>query len=126
MLAGWQAKHHKYPNGVVLLNIEHPMLQSLIEYWQSQYPPHYSEEIAKDVTTVYGQLAAAKIAHSEHLRGLLPPQQIEKELRSPGALTMALLGLVAEDQVISTRIGGKYKKRQVVPARRHSLPTRPR
>ncbi len=68
MMAGWQKNHPKHPNGLVLINIEHPVLRSVIEYWQSQHADHYSELIEKDVIAVYGQIAVSKVAHSEHLR----------------------------------------------------------
>ncbi len=54
---------------------------------------------------------------------------IDEELRSEGALTMALLGLVAEDHLIATKVGGKYsKKRHPISERRRlqNGPTAPR
>ena len=36
---------------------------------------------------------------------------VERDLRSEEALTIALLGLIAEEAVIAPRIGGKYKRR---------------
>ena len=56
----------------------------------------------------------AKVAHSEHLKGLLPTKFIEEDLRTEAALTMSLLGLIAEEAVIATRVGGKYGKRRTV------------
>lgn len=108
MLAAWVPNDPTNPEGVVLLNTEHPVIENLIQYWQSKYPDQHAEAIANDVVEVYGQIAVAKIAHSEHLKGILPSKTVENELRSSGALTMALLGLVAEEAVIATRVGGKY------------------
>ena len=59
---------------------------------------------------MYGEIAVAKVAHSEQLKQLLPSHEVESDLRSDGALTTALLGLFSEDAVISTRIGGKPGK----------------
>jgi hypothetical protein len=112
MLAAWQPNDPEYPEGCVLINTEHPVLCGEIEYWQSQYPGHHAEEIRKDVVDIYGQIAVAKIAHSEHMKGLLPSQVVDNELRSEAALTMGLLGLIAEEAVIATRVGGKYGKRR--------------
>jgi hypothetical protein len=114
ILAAWMPHHPDHPEGAVLLNVEHPILEAQIEYWQSQYADHHAETIRHDVIQVYGEVAVAKIAHSEYLRPLLPSETIEKELRSEHALTMALLGLIAEEAVISTRIGGKYGKRKAI------------
>ena len=38
----------------------------------------------------------SKVAHSEHLKGIIPAKVVEDELRSEKSLTMALLGLIAE------------------------------
>lgn len=112
MLAAWQANDPVFKEGAVLLNVEHPVLVAEIEHWQSQYPDQYADEIAKDVTDIYGEIAVAKIAHSEHLKGTLPSKVVEDDLRSEAALTMALLGLIAEEAVIAPRIGGKFRKRR--------------
>jgi hypothetical protein len=112
MLAAWMPHDPEYPEGVVLLNTDHPVLESQIVYWQLQYADHHSESIRQDVIQAYGEIAVAKVAHSEYLRSLLPSKTVETELRSESALTMALLGLMAEEAVISTRIGGKYGKRK--------------
>jgi len=44
------------------------------------------------------------------MRSFLPSNEIDKDLRSTHALTMALLGLVTEDAIINTRLGGKFRK----------------
>jgi hypothetical protein len=113
MLAAWQPKDPEYPEGVVLINIDHPILRSVIEHWQSQYADHHAEAIEKDVIAVYGQVAVSKVAHSEHLKGIVPSVTVEKAMRSDEALTMALLGLMAEDHLIATKIGGKYSKKRL-------------
>ena len=112
MIAAWQPHDPEHPEGVVLLNVEHPVVASVVAHWQSQYPAHHSEGIARDVQDIYGQVAVAKVAHSEHLKGILPSPTIEDELRSEQSLTMALLGLMAEDGLISSRIAGKYRRRR--------------
>ncbi len=113
ILAAWQPKDPDYPEGVVLINVDHPVLISIIEHWQSQYADHHAEEIAKDVIQVYGQVAVSKIAHSEHLKSIIASQTVDKMFRSEEALTMSLLGLMAEDHLISTRVGGKYSKKRL-------------
>jgi len=112
MMAAWQAKHPDHPEGAVLLNIDHPVLRGVIEYWQMQYADHFAESIEQDVLKVYGEVAVSKVAHSEHLKRTIPSQIVEEYFRSEESLTMSLLGLMAEDQLISTRIGGKYSKKR--------------
>lgn len=111
MLAVWQPNDPTEPNGVVLINVDHPVLRAEIEHWASQYPDHLAEEVGKEVANVYGEMAVAKVAHSEHLKGIIPAADIEEQLRSPAALTMALLGLIGEEAVLAPRIGGKFSKK---------------
>jgi hypothetical protein len=112
MLAAWQPHDPLYKEGAVLINIEHEVLREQIANWQSQYPEHYAQDIEREVIDVYGQIAVSKVAHSEFLKGIVPAQIVEKELRSEGALTMALLGLMAEEAVLATRIGGKFSRKK--------------
>jgi hypothetical protein len=112
MLAAWQPNHPDHPSGVVLINADHPVLRQQVEFWQGQYADHLADKIKEDIHQVYGEVAVAKVAHSEHLKGIVPSQVIEEELRSPGALTIALLGLIAEEALIAPRLGGKYAKRR--------------
>ncbi len=123
ILAVWQPHHPQHSEGAVLINTDHPVLRHVIEHWQSQYADHHAESIEQDVIAVYGEIAVSKIAHSEHLRGILPSNIIDKQLRSDESLTMGLLGLMAEDHLISTRVGGKYsKKRNSVIDRTKKVP----
>jgi hypothetical protein len=112
MLAAWQPHDPQYKEGAVLINVEHEVLREQITSWQSRYPDHYAEEIEKEVIDVYGQIAVSKIAHSEYLKGIVASHVVEKELRSDAALTMALLGLMAEEAVLATRIGGKFSRKK--------------
>lgn len=112
VLAAWQPNDHEFPEGVVLINKDHPVLLEEIIFFQNQFPDHLAEEVAKDVIEAYGQIAVAKVAHSEHLRSLVSSSAID-EMRSDYALTMALVGLVAEEAFIAPRLGGKFgRKRQ--------------
>jgi hypothetical protein len=113
MLAVWQPVDPEYPEGVVLINIDHPVLREEIDYWQGQFGDHHAEAVEDDVIAVYGEIAVAKVAHSEHLKGILPAHMVDHDLRSNAALTMALLGLIAEEAVIAPRLGGKYGKRKI-------------
>ena len=114
MLAAWQPRDPEHPEGVVLLNVEHPVLIEQIEHFQAQYPDHYADEIAEHVISAYGEIAVAKIAHSEHLKGLHPSFVIENDFRSNAALTMSLLGLLSEEAVIAPRLGRFGVKRRGV------------
>jgi hypothetical protein len=111
MLAAWVKNHPDHPEGAVLINVDHPVLEDQIVYWQSQYPDHLAEEIETEVIATYGEIAVAKLAHSEQLKSILPSSKVEDDLRSEAALTMSLLGLIGEEAVIAPRIGGKFGRR---------------
>ncbi|MEA2358229.1 MAG: hypothetical protein QOI62_1489 [Solirubrobacteraceae bacterium] len=108
MLAAWAPNHPDYPEGAVLINIDHPVLDDEIAHWQAQYPDHLADQIGDEVIATYGEIAVAKVAHSEHLKSIMPSSKVEKELRSEEAMTMALLGLIGEEAVIAPRVGGKF------------------
>jgi hypothetical protein len=113
MLAAWAPNDPtEQPAGAVLINVDHPVLVAEIKHWQDMYPDHLTEQIGDEVVRVYGEMAVAKVAHSEHLRGLIPSKEVDDQLRSEAALTMSLLGLIGEEAILAPRISGKYRKRR--------------
>ena len=108
-LAAWFPHDQQGPT--VLLNKEAPVLLEAIKYHQEQYPDIYAEEIQKAVMDTYGEIAAAKIAHSQKLTSQISEQELDKEYRSEKALTVALMGLLAEEAVISQRLGRFGRKK---------------
>ncbi|MER6575280.1 hypothetical protein [Nonomuraea sp. NPDC001023] len=111
MLAEYMPVSSELPTGLVRVNIQHPALAEVIATWQNAYADHLADSIAQEIADVYGQVAVSKVAHSEHYRSIYDPSTID-EMRSSTALTMGLLGLMAEDAIISTRLGGKYGRRK--------------
>jgi hypothetical protein len=107
--AAWSAVDPQHLNGVVLLNREFPAFIELKRFWVEQYPDHLADEVVHVIEEVYGEVMVARIAHSEELR--TDPRwgssKVDGELRSTGALTMAALGLLSEDALISSRLAGK-------------------
>lgn len=110
MLALWSPHEPDYPNGCVFINVEHPVIAEEILEWQKQYPQAHADVVRIEVTQAYGQVAVAHIAHSEHLRGIIPSDTIENELRSQYALTMALLGLWPLEGIIRQRLAAKFPR----------------
>ena len=106
MAAVWCPIHPLHKNGVVLMNREFPPFVELKRYWIDRYPNHLAEEVGRTIEGVYGEVMVARIAHSEELRS--DPRwggsKVESELRSPAALTMAALGLIAEDHLVAQRL----------------------
>lgn len=108
-LAAWMPHDPKGPT--VLLNREAPVIVEAIKYHQDQYPDIYAEEISKTVMEAYGEIAAAKIAHSQKLASRISLEELDSEYRSEKALTVGLMGLLAEEAVISQRLGRFGRKK---------------
>ncbi len=115
MAAVWSPNDPRHENGVVLLNRQFAPFMELREHWKQAYADHLLETVQKCIEEVYGEVMVAKVVHSEELRS--DPRwggaKVESDLRSPIALTMSALGLIAEDQLIAARlrarIGPKVK-----------------
>jgi hypothetical protein len=108
-LAAWVPHDPRGPT--VILNQEAPVLLESIKHHQDQYPDIHAEEIAKTVMDAYGEIAASKIAHSQKLTMKISEQELDATYRSEPALTIALMGLLAEEAVISQRLGRFGRKK---------------
>lgn len=103
------------PGGpTVVINIEAPVVEESVAYHQEQYPELYAEEIAQIVRQVFGEVAACKIAHSQKLAKEISMEELDADYRSEAALTIALMGLMAEESIIATRLGKFGRKRSAV------------
>jgi hypothetical protein len=112
--AAWCPPSKDRTNGLVQLARDFPMFREVKEYWRSLYPPHYGDKIDKEIESVYGEAMVARLAHSEAF--LANPNwgrsKVERELRTPAALTMSVLGLLTEDTVINNRLRGLGVRRK--------------
>jgi hypothetical protein len=109
-LALWAPNDPDGPS--VRVNVDSHILQESVEYHQRQYPGVYAEEVAKEVRQAFGEIAACKVAHSQKLQKLVPQQTLDADYRSESALTLALMGLLAEEAVIAQRLARLGRKRQ--------------
>jgi hypothetical protein len=100
----------------VVINIDSPILQEVVDHHLGQYPDVMAEEVADTVRRVFGEVAACKIAHSQKLARNVPEEELDREYRSEQALTIGLMGLMAEESVIAQRLGRFGKKRSGQPA----------
>ncbi len=112
MLAAWQPHDAEHQEGVVLINVDHVVIRQEVSHWQAQFADHHADAVATTVREVYGEIAVAKVAHSEQLKTVLPANVVEDDLRSPAALTAGLLGLLAEEAVIEKRLRYKLNRRK--------------
>lgn len=102
----------------MLINIDSPILDEAVKFHQEQYPDVYAEEVATVVTQVFGEVAACKIAHSQKLARKISEEELDRDYRSEQALTVALMGLMAEEAGIVQRLGkfGRKKATEAVRA----------
>jgi hypothetical protein len=58
-------------------------------------------------------VAVAKIAHSQKLVTRVSEQELDQSYRNEATLTVALMGLLAEEMLIGVRLGKLGKKKSV-------------
>ena len=109
-LALWAPNHPDGPK--VLINLDAEVLHAEIRYYQEQYPDHHAEMIAQTVRRVFGEIAVCKVAHSQKLVGTVPKEELDTYYRSEPALTVALMGLLAEEAVITQRLAVKLGRKK--------------
>ena len=108
-LALWAPNDPDGPS--VLINTDSPILQEVIEYHQGQYPDIYAEEVLHTIQQVFGEVATCKVAHSQKLRRDVTEEELDRDYRNEGALTIALMGLMAEESLIAQRLGKLGRKK---------------
>lgn len=108
-LAAWLP--HDPDGPTVLINRDSPILQEAIRYHQEQYPDVFAEEVTKTVEEVYGEVAVCKIAHSQKLASQILEEDLDESYRSEAALTIGLMGLLAEESLIAQRLGRLGRKK---------------
>jgi len=102
------------PDGpTVLVNVDSPILQEIVEHHQEQYPDVYADEVAATIRQVFGEIAACKVAHAQKLTREIPEEELDRDYRSEQALTVALMGLLAEETVIAQRLTKLGRKKPV-------------
>lgn len=100
----------------VYINRESPILEELVRYHQERRPDAFAEEVGDTVRRVIGEIAACKVAHAQKLtRFGVPVEELNEQFRSEQALTMALMGLLAEEAVIEQRLDRLFTRRRARP-----------
>jgi Histidine kinase-, DNA gyrase B-, and HSP90-like ATPase len=108
-LASWVPNDPEGPT--VLMNRDCPILLEAIKHHQEQYPDVYAQEVEETVKNTYGEVAVCKIAHSQKLAKHVPEEDLDETYRSEAALTVALMGLLAEESLIAQRLGKLGRKK---------------
>ncbi len=112
--AVWTPPSTVRPSGLVQIARDFPALLEVRKWWCDQYPDHLAPKIIEVIERTYGQVLVARIAHSELLvrDASWGYAAVQAELRSPAALTASVLGLLAEDAVISSALAGLGVRRR--------------
>jgi hypothetical protein len=109
-LASWVPNDPEGPT--VLMNNEAPLLLETIKHHQQQYPDVFADEVAKTVRDAYGgEVAVCKIAHSQNLTAHVAEDVLDSAYRNEAALTISLMGLLAEESLIAQRLGKLGRKK---------------
>ena len=88
----------------VYINTGSEILRKLEDYHVERFPEVQEEEIRKEIRNAFGEIAVAKVAHSQQLKHLVNKEDLEKTYRSEEALTIALMGYVSEDKYIALKL----------------------
>ena len=59
------------------------------------------------------EVATCKVAHSQKLLRHVPKEELDEKYRSEQALTIGLMGLLAEESLIAQRLGRLGRKKPV-------------
>jgi hypothetical protein len=71
----------------------------------------YAKEVTDIVRKTYGEIAVCKLAHSQKLAAQVAEEDLDQYYRSEQALTIALMGLLAEESLIAQRLGRLGRKK---------------
>jgi hypothetical protein len=93
------------------MNKDAPLLLEAIKHHQDQYPEIFADEVEKIVKETYGEVAVCKIAHSQKLTKHVAEDQLDAMYRNEAALTISLMGLLAEESLIAQRLGKLGRKK---------------
>ena len=88
----------------VYINTGSEILRKFEDYHVERFPDVHEEEIRKEIRNAFGEIAVAKVAHSQQLKHLVNKEDLEKTYRSEEALTIALMGYVSEDRYIALKL----------------------
>ena len=67
--------------------------------------------MANTIRHTFGEIAVAKVAHSQKLTEDVSVEELDREYRDEKSLTVALFGLLAEESLINQRLARLGRKR---------------
>jgi hypothetical protein len=100
----WHLAMWVQAENAVYINTGSEILRKLEDYHVERFPDMHDEEIRKEIRNALGEIAVAKVAHSQQLKHLVNKEDLEKTYRSEEALTIALMGYVSEDKYIALKL----------------------
>lgn len=80
-------------------------VQELVENQEVRYPNQDFGDVRQAVEDILGEVVLARVMHASLLKGF-PKEALNERVISPESITFALCGILAEEAVINTRVGG--------------------
>ena len=104
------------PGGVVRIARDFKPLAEVRQYWQARYTARDEDVVSDIVNGAYGDAMVARVVHSETFvsHAEWGRTRVDKELRSEASLTMSLLGLVSEHDIIKNKLANRLGSARVV------------
>ena len=93
------------------MNEDAPLLLEAIKHHKDQYPEVFALDVEKIVKDTYGEVAVCKIAHSQKLIAHVAEEDLDLTYRNEAALTVSLMGLLAEESLIAQRLSKLGRKK---------------
>ena len=107
------------PDGpTVVINTDSPILEEAVNYHQDQYPDVLCRGGGKDCAPGVRRGGGMQSRSFQKLARKVPEEELDRDYRTEQALTIALMGLMAEEALIAQRLGklGRKKPSTMVPA----------
>ena len=109
----WHIAAYAKSRHTVMINLDSGIIDEVVKYHEERYPEILHEEVRKIIWKTFGEVAACKVAHSQKLARMVTEQELDKSYRTEEALTVGLMGLMAEESLISQRLGRLGRKKPV-------------
>ena len=100
----WHLAFWSPAENAVYINTGSEILRNLENYHVERYPQAHEEDVRMEIRRAFGEIAVAKIAHSQQLKHLINVSVIDEKYRTEEALTIALMGYISEDKYIALKL----------------------
>jgi hypothetical protein len=100
----WHLAFWSPAENAVYINTGSEILRKLEDYHVERYPQVHEEDVRMEIRRAFGEIAVAKIAHSQQLKHFINKDVLDEKYRTEEALTIALMGYISEDKYIALKL----------------------